>query len=475
MIRLIPNNYLAKRREFLKLASLASAGLFFGIAANNAEIKNKTGLDKFGGWTGNKLTKTGFFHTEHDGNRWWFVTPEGNAFLSFGINHYHAGWWDQDYNTDYWVEVFGAEKSRDKKWNEGFRKAAFADLKRLGINTLGWHTDALMLTDKPYEAVFPYLRSFKPIMLDHYNCPGEENFVDVFSPGFEKICDETAKKVAAPYANDPMLLGYCMSDCPPFTEKDVNHWYAETTWSRSLRNLSADAPGKQVYVETMKNQYSEISTFNKTYNTSFASWNELSAAKNWRPNEPAANENELADNEVFMLLCVDTYYEVSKAAIRKYDKNHLFLGDKLNGNSDNLDKVLEVAAKHVDVIVYQFYGTLTQQNALLDRVIPRVNVPFLNGDVGFTVCYDMMPNPHGPHAEDQAERAVWLEESVVACFARPEFIGWHMCGIIDTWKTMPGKEQAQHQGIMTVTGEFYPEMAEVIKKISTNLYRFSNE
>jgi len=68
----------------------------FIIMLNKGEYQTeKTGFDSNGGWTAIKPTKTGFFHTEHDGNRWWFVTPEGQAFLSFGINHYHAGWWSQ--------------------------------------------------------------------------------------------------------------------------------------------------------------------------------------------------------------------------------------------------------------------------------------------------------------------------------------------------------------------------------------------
>lgn len=54
--------------------------------------------------------------------------------------------------------------------------------------------------------------------------------------------------------------------------------------------------------------------------------------------------------------------------------------------------------------------------------------------------------------------------------ARPEFVGWHMCGIIDTWKTMPGKEQKQHQGLMSVTGEFHPEMENTVRQISSRLY-----
>ena len=122
-------------------------------------------------------------------------------------------------------------------------------------------------------------------------------------------------------------------------------------------------------------------------------------------------------------------------------------------------------------MVYQFYGSFKQQTTLLDKLVPRVNLPFMNGDIGFSVTCEMMPNPYGPHAKNQAERAAWLTESCKGCFARQEFIGWHMCGIIDTWKTMPGKEKAQHQGLMTVTGEFYPEMETAVKEISSDIYQ----
>jgi len=433
----------------------------------------KTDFDFYGGWTAIKLTKTGFFHTEHDGNRWWFVTPEGHAFLSFGINHYHAGWWSQDYNRDYWNKTFGAESMNDEQWGLGFRKAADADLQRLGINTLGWHTDAPTLTDQPYGAVVPYFRSYKPIVLDHYRHPKAEAFVDVFAPEFEKQCNETAQMVAGPYVDDPMLIGYCMSDGPIFTDNDIRSMGGSTSWSRILRNLGADSPGKQAYVAAMQKQYPNIENFNATYNTNFASWNDLTKAMDWMPNVAPANANEQADNEAFTLLCVDRYYSVSKTALRKVDPNHLFLGDKLNGNTDNMEKVLEVAARYVDVLVYQFYGSFAEQKALLDKLTPHVKIPFVNGDIGFSSPSEMIPNPYGPHAKDQAERAEWLIESVNRCFARPEFIGWHMCGIIDTWETMPTKEEAQHQGIMTVTGESYPEMEKAVIEISSQMYQIA--
>ncbi|MGC9341542.1 MAG: hypothetical protein ACP5E3_02485 [Bacteroidales bacterium] len=343
----------------------------------------------------------------------------------------------------------------------------------MGINTLGWHTDAPSLTDQPFGAVVPYLRSYKPIVLNHYRHPDTEAFVDVFSEDFKKLCDKTAIEVAAPYVNDPMLLGYCMSDCPIFTENDIDMMGGSTTWSRILCNLGAEAPGKKAYVEFMKKRYSNIEVFNSTYETSFVSWNNLANTKNWRPNGSPKNENEKADNEAFTLLCVDRYYSVSKSSLRKVDANHLFLGDKLNGNTDNLEQVLEVAAKYVDVIVYQFYGLPNEHEVLLDKFAPKVNLPFLNGDTGFSAPTEMMPNPYGPHAKNQAQRAEWLIESVNRCFAKSKFIGWHMCGVIDTWKTMPTKEKDQHQGLMTVMGEFYPEMEKAVKEISSHMYEIA--
>lgn len=454
-----------------------SIGFIFVLGISSCVTKSSSSremmLDPYGGWKEIQLSKTGFFHTEHDGKRWWFVTPNGHVFLSFGINHYHEGWWMQDYNLDYWLDTFGAQHPGDATWKEGFRKVAGADMNRLGINTLGMHTDAQMLTDLPEGAVVPYLRSYKPIVLDHYRHPGRDAFADVFAPEFEELCELTAQKVAGPYVNDSMLLGYCMSDCPIFTEMDIRAMGGTTSWSRILRNLGASAHGKKAYVQLIRERYPDVSAFNNVYNTGFSSWDDLLKAENWRPDKAPENPDEQADNLAFTLACVDRYYSVSEAALRKVDPNHMFLGDKLNGNTDNLELLVEVAARYVDVIVYQFYGSFSEQESLLDRVVPKVNLPFVNGDIGFSVSYEMMPAPHGPHANDQAERAAWLIESCKGCFARPEFIGWHMCGIIDTWKTMPGKEQAQHQGLMTVHGEFYPEMEEAVIEISSDMYQLA--
>jgi hypothetical protein len=44
-------------------------------------------LDRYGGSPAVKSEASGFFRVDQVAGRWWFVMPEGNGFLSAGINH----------------------------------------------------------------------------------------------------------------------------------------------------------------------------------------------------------------------------------------------------------------------------------------------------------------------------------------------------------------------------------------------------
>ncbi len=439
---------------------------------------SRRGLDRFGGWTGKTFKATGFFRTEHDGRRWWFVTPEGNAFISFGINHYHADWWAQDYNRDHWVKAFGAERTFDDAWWTGYRDAAQADCQRLGLNSLGMHTDERLL-NPPYGPFFPYIRTYEPVLVSFHRRPKPAAYVDVFAPAFVTQCDAAARKMAAPFADDPMLLGYCMADIPSFTDQET-WWRKTTTWPRVLRNLGADAPGKQAYLSCLRERHSDAAAFNAAYGTRFASWDELAAAREWRPDTDLSNQTELDDNLAFLRVCVDKYYSVAKAALQRVDPNHLFFGDKINANGDSLDSVVEVTSRYTDAVSFQYYARWDDQRALLDRIATKANQPLLNGDFSYAVPTEMAPAPHGTQvngmvAKDQVERAQWTREFMESATARPDFVGWHMCGVIETWKTMKGKEEAQHTGIMTPTGEFFSEMEAAIQEISVRLYEIAQE
>ncbi len=429
--------------------------------------------DRFGGWTQLQLGATGFFRTEHDGQRWWLVTPDGHAFITWGVNHYHADWWAQEYNRNHWLERFGAQEVGDAAWNDGFREAALADLRRLGLNTLGIHTSAPMLTHPPGHARFPFVAPYEPLKLSHYLKPGPEEYADVFAPEFEALCERTAAETAAPYRDDPMVLGYCMADCPPLTDSEAE-WAGTTTWPRRLRNFGARAAGKQAFVACMRERYGDVAGFNAVYGSSFGAWTDLLEAEDWRQEQAPESEAERDDNAAFLLVCVKRYYAVAKSALRAADPHHLFLGDKINGDTDGLGAVVGVTSRFTDVVNTQHYARWEGQRATMDRWTETVGQPFLNGDAAYTTPTDTMPSPWGQHARGMAERARWTRELMENATARPDFVGWHMCGIIDTSVEMPGKEQNQHQGLMTTRGEFYPEMEAMIRDVSDRLYEIAS-
>ncbi len=465
--RLTRRNLLQGAMSLLSLPLLSSCAPFRGNSHDS--------LDKYGGWKKKKFIATGYFRVENDGARWWFVTPRGNAFISFGINHYHMEWWAQTYNRHIWNKKFNARKTFDAKWLSSFRESVIYDLSRLGLNTLGIHTTAPPLTDPPGNSPFPYVAPYEPLLLSHYKNPKAYVYADVFSPEFILTCRNKARNEVRPRSEDPMVLGFAMSDCPPLTDSEADH-YGTTTWPRKLRNLPKNAPGKIAYVTTIKQIYPHIQQFNYVYGTQFTDFNSLLLAQNWRADHPPANDAEARDNSLFLKKCVRQYYSVAKSALREYDKNHLFFGDKLNGNSDALDQYLQVVAKYSEVINIQYYAPWQQQKELLTKWLPIVKLPILNGDSSYSSPTELTPSPHGrPHARDQLQRADWTKKFMENALKIPNFVGWHMCGIIDTSKEMPGKENAQHQGLMSVDGVFYAEMEKVITNLASRLYELASE
>jgi hypothetical protein len=165
------------RKNFLRQITLASLPIFFGINGQKITRNKLIELDEFGGWTGKKFESSGYFRTEFDGSRWWFVTPRGNAFISFGINHFHQDWWAQSYNIDHWLKSFSSTTFLDENWNQGFRNKALSDIELLGFNTIGMHTNAPNLIDLLFKAKVPYLREYKPIVLDHYLNPKPDIYI----------------------------------------------------------------------------------------------------------------------------------------------------------------------------------------------------------------------------------------------------------------------------------------------------------
>ncbi|MEO1999453.1 MAG: hypothetical protein ABGZ17_29760, partial [Planctomycetaceae bacterium] len=297
-----------RRRRFLRTFSTAVLGGGFLNRSRAREDAAAKELDRFGGWKGKQFEATGFFRVEKD-HRWWLVTPEGNAFLSFGINHLHTNLWKQPYNRETWQERLGLTELKGPEFHRALRSWFIRERGAYGFNTLGVHTSLPALnTPEPF---MPYMRPIHFVDIPHWKDEiPDTSFVDVFSQSFELRCDRLAREFAEPTRTDPFLLGYAMTDCPLFTEEDCRERpdvvggarrAARIGWPRRLRNLGADTPGKKAYVETMRDLYrGQASDFNATYGTQFESFGDIAQARDWRRHTDLSNGNETRDNVEFL-------------------------------------------------------------------------------------------------------------------------------------------------------------------------------
>lgn len=451
-----------------------------GLAAATQNLWSETSesLDQYGGLISKKFHATGYFRIEKD-ERWWLVTPEGHAFLSFGINHLNASLFKQNYNGAAWKKRLNVEKLQSHEFNHALRSWFLGTCQQYGFNTSGVHTN-LHILNTP-KSVMPYMQPIHFVDIPHWKIAiPDSNFVDVFSDKFKQHCDTLAKKIALPIKNDPYVLGYSMTDCTLFTEEDCRvrpdviggaRRTARVTWPRRLRNLAGNAAGKKAYVDCMRELYhDQIKEFNNTYHTSFSSFSELQQSEKWRPDADLSNGYETRDNIEFLKMIVDQYYRTAKGAIRRYDPNHMFFGDKINGNTDAVDTVLPITSKYTDAVLYQMYAKYEVQQPCLDKWTKMIDQPFINGDSAYTMVTDTMPRPYGPVADNLEQRADWTDEFFLKAFSRQDFVGWHYCGLIDATNKNPKKIDRQHSGLLDSFGRPYTKLEKVMKTRSQQMY-----
>ena len=431
-------------------------------------------LDRYGGLESVSFKPSGFFRLEK-ADRWWFVTPGGHGFLSFGMNHPDPDYMLQDYNREFWAKKFGAGERNNPVFKKAFIEKVMHDLKVFGMNTIGTHAR------KEYYGTLtvPYIQGLFFVTIPYWKGPVVRDFADVYGQAFENRCDLVAKRMVEPRRDDPFLIGYTLTDCPVLTDNDAaahgqDPWGGPApqlpTWPRVLRNLGAEAPGKKVFVAMMKEKYTNIQSFNLVYHTGFTSWDALLEARNWSPVKSSREIGDGEDNMAFLLDILQQYYKVAYATIRKYDSNHLIFGDIINAQTPPPDEVVSLMTGYSDVVTYQFYGDYDEQVRLIDRWSEMSGKPLFHADSSFSVPYKEMPNPIGAVCPDTATRANRFIDFATRAFPRHDFIGWNWCGWMDAWEQW--KPQRQHSGLQDPFGNYHHPMPEAMSWFGSRLYDF---
>lgn len=304
------------------------------------------------------MTRGSFFRLDQRAGHWWFITPQGQPFFSIGINHLDSATLRYVESGDVWRRKYGNSQQR---W---LQESVAPDLRAWGFNTIGWaqevvarhttlHRHSRNFTYEEYQwAGMPYCHLLP--FAETHQWEVETRYPDVFSYAFEDWCDYVARDECARMADDPKLIGYFYVDCPTWAH--CPPWNDKGPWTDPGR-LTIDAGRKELF------------------------------------------------------RMAERYYQVTRDAIRRYDPNHLILGDRYEAKALLPDEVLLAAAPFVDLLSFQYFSSPEVICPDLKRWHELTAKPVLLADAS-------MPG-RDPAAYEPMMRAL---RELDGC------VGWHLCG-----------------------------------------------
>lgn len=320
------------------------------------------------GWS-NSNNPTGFFSLMKKDKQWSFLDPGGSPYFSLALNHIDSASLRYKENIHIWMDKY---QNSMKKW---LQESVRPNILSWGFNSVGWvqevvtrgktnHRHSRSFTFEEYQWLdLPYCHMLP--FADFHQWEAETRYPDFFSQDFADWCDYVARDHCARFAHDPKLIGYFYIDCPSWI-----HTVKESAWKGPLF-------------------------------------------------DPERLKTEEGRKELFKI--ASKYYQVTHDAVRRYDPNHLILGDRYNAQRPWAKEVLLAAKPYVDVMSFQHFGKAEKIREDLLAFADITEMPILLADSGVP-NYDTWEQGFFELDTGRYQQLTRVLSEI------PSLVGFHFCG-----------------------------------------------
>ena len=375
--------------------------------------KDQVPNNTYGGFRGVQAKATGFFRTEQIDGRWWLITPDGNGFISIGMNHFDLAVLKYPDNIHIWQTQY------DGSEEHYLRQGISQPLQEWGFNTIGWTEEMVAgewmnagtlirhsseWSHHQYQIVgMPYCHSLHFVEIEDFNT--HPYYPNVFAEDFEIWADYVARRSCVGMAEDPLLIGYTLCPRPAFQKQTEGAWAVglDLTNGNDLKKL-------------------------------------------WRT--------------------VERYYQVVTRAIKRYDPYHLILGHRFNQPPDTPNWYLEIAKDYTDAILANWWiSDFVSVRNVLDRWYNLTGKPILISDTAFLCPTDLRQTGDGANfLTNQRARGEAYQRFASELFVVPYILGWHWCAYIEN--------RVRKSGIRDYLDRPYWDCVNLMKEFNTHqLYK----
>jgi len=431
-----------------------------------------------------------FIHLEKDGGVWWLVDHTGKRFVTTGMNHVgEGGVLFNEVNKGWLTDKFGADIKGSwgglnprAKNHGGYADMVVKDFKDYAFNTIPFHAYSTPLNLYEKRGIY-YVAKIKvqSISLMGMNRANGARFPDVFSSEFQNKLDALAKRTCTPLRDAKYCLGYAYFDMPDL--KPARQWHKQMfadrglvyPWVQDIRELPADAAGKQEWMRILKQNHASAAEAASAYSIDgIASWEDLAKVTSWpiKPNDVPKVQKDADD---MLTALAEKWYGLHHELIKKYDPNHLLLGDKHDVGYDKSvdmipDGVLSAIGKHCDVMMIQYYTFYTDRhNATLRKLHHQTGLPIINGDHSYSFKTSKHTKIKGLKVDSYEAVANEYRRYMKGIMQdHPYMLGWWYCGYIEQWAPAGTKQLGQQCGFFSPFGEPNAELLALVKEANEN-------
>lgn len=321
--------------------------------------------DLWGGLPGSReefgFRKTGFFHVEKIGTRPVIVDPEGNLFFQLGVccigncddytyvkgreeifeflpaadDPLYSGAYFQQENFSFYILNYIRKTGRaydqtawQREMFERLRKWGFTGQGAFGANRPGNEREG-----------FSECPTFSITQWEQFRFIDEEKRIyDPFDPVNAEQMDRIMKRDVAPRADSPEIFGYFSGN--------------EVKYSGAGRTVAAGPgiPAKLELIRLFREKYRDIAAFNSVWQSSARSFDELSGIGLIPKNEECH-----ADLAAFEKHFYEAYFKLIRETFRKYDPNHLYLGERFLVGETYREAPTQACGKYCDLFSVNYY------------------------------------------------------------------------------------------------------------------------
>ncbi|NNA55308.1 beta-galactosidase [Pseudomonas koreensis] len=485
--------------------------------------REKSSLDKFGGWSkGPAFKASGFFRTEKRDGRWYLVTPEGHPFYSLGVNTvspevnqtYVAGreWMfeslpkadeplashfgegdnrggngaDQGrgYNAGRWYDFYAANLQRlygepcaaqaktaaaaeptsaaPCKATVDEQKWATHTLDRLqawGFNTVG-NWSADSLSD---AARVPYTLPLS-IVGDYASISTGNDWwggmPDPFDPRFAMATERAVAIAARDHRDDPWLIGY-YADNELAWAGPGDDPKSRYALAYGTLKLTTDVPAKRAFLKQLRDKYRNQEGLSKAWGIELPAW-ELMEDPGFVPPVPNPEHPEIEnDFKYFQKVFADTYFKTISDSLKWHAPNQLLLGGRF---ATSTPEAVASCAQYCDVLSFNMY-TLKPQDGYDFAALRALDKPVLITEFNFGSS-DRGPFWGGvTQLAREEDRGPAYANFLKQALSEPSIVGVHWFQYLDqpvTGRLLDGENG--HFGLVGVTDLPYQGFVEAVRK-----------